>query len=236
MKNKSFWIITAVIIVIIGVGFYLASKSPVTQGVPDAPSQNNSIVGAKTFERSYSHNTGSATAPVQLVEFGDYQCPVCGAAYAPIKAVTDKYQSDPNFNFEFRNFPLSQHPYSQIAASAVEAAGAQGQYFQMHDLVYANQNDWSGSTDPMSFFTKYAQQLGLNVSQFTSDTTSYKYDTNVQQDEADGNAFGVNATPTFYVLDNGNPTQYVGVGNLTDLSNQIDQLMAKADAANPPKK
>jgi protein-disulfide isomerase len=136
---------------------------------------------------------------------------------------------------------LSQHPDAQIAASAAEAAGAQGKYFEMHDLLYTNQNDWSGSTDPVSYFVKYAQQLGLNVNQFQSDTTSFKYFTNVEQDMADGTALNIDATPTFYVLDgtssasNPTPTQYVGVENLTGLGTQITSLMAKADAANPPK-
>lgn len=238
--KKEFWIVAAVVVVLVGVGYFLAVKSPSTSSSIASltpPAHSSSIVGAKTFIRPYSHSTGSTSAPVTLVEFGDYQCPVCGAAYAPIKAITDKYASDPNFNFVFRNFPLPQHEDAQLAASAAESAGAQGKYFQMHDLLYENQNDWSGSTDPMSYFTQYAQQLGLNVDQFNADTTSYKYFSNVDQDMEDGNAFGVNATPTFYVLDGTTPTQYVGNGDIEgSMTTQIDTLMKAADAASAAKK
>ena len=248
--NKNFWVFSSVaviIIVLVGLAFYLAAKSPTSNGtssggIPTTPAIDPSIKGSKTYVESYSHMTGSANAPVTLVEFGDYECPVCGTAYQPVKTITDKYQSDPNFNFVFRNFPLSQHPDAQITASAAEAAGAQGKYYQMHDLIYAGQNDWSGSTDPVSYLVKYGQQLGLNMIQFQSDMNSFKYFKNVEQDMADGNAFGVDATPTFYVLDgtsstsNPTPTQYVGVSNLTGMSTQIDTLMTKADKANPSKK
>jgi protein-disulfide isomerase len=238
--KKEFWIVAAVVVVIVGVGIYFASKSSTssTSGVSlTPPDHSSSVVGAKDFLRSYSHSTASPTAPVTLIEFGDYQCPVCGAAYEPIKTITDRYASDPNFNFVFRNFPLPQHEDAQLAASAAEAAGAQGKYFEMHDLLYSNQNDWSGSTDPMSYFTKYAQQLSLNVDQFNSDTESYKYFTNVDQDMQDGNAFGVNATPTFYVIGGSSPTQYVGTGDITgSMSTQLDTLMKAADAKNPVRK
>ncbi len=227
--KKEFWIVAAIVVVLVGIGYFLTVHSPATTSIADLtpPAHDNSIVGNTTFIRPYSHSTNpsttSPTAPVTLVEFGDYQCPVCAASYAPIKAITDKYASDSNFTFVFRNFPLPQHPDAQLAASAAEAAGAQGKYFEMHDLLYENQNDWSGTTNPMSYFTKYAQQLNLNVTQFDYDTTSYKYFSNVDQDTQDADKFGVDATPTFYVLDNGNPTQ-------------IDSLMTAADAASAAKK
>jgi protein-disulfide isomerase len=239
--------VAVVIIALVGLAFYLAAKTPSTSGgtssggLPATPAIDTSIKGDAVYSRPYSHMTGSASAPVTLVEFGDYECPVCATAAAPIKVITDKYKLDSNFNYVFRNFPLSQHPDAQITASAAEAAGAQGKYFEMHDLLYANQNDWSGSTDPVSYLVKYGQQLGLDMNKFQSEMTSFKYFTNVEQDMADGTALKIDATPTFYVLDGTNsasnptPTQYVGVANLAGLGTQINSLMAKADAANPPK-
>src|ERR1700722_11498077 len=109
--KKEFWIVAAIVVVLVGVGYYFAVHSPDTSSTVDLnpPAHNNSIVRAKDYTRPYSHATNGLTAPVTLIEFGDYQCPVCGAAYAPIKAITDKYASDPNFSFVFRNFPLPQH-------------------------------------------------------------------------------------------------------------------------------
>jgi protein-disulfide isomerase len=236
--KKEFWIVAAVVVIIVGVGIYFASKSSTSTSAVSLtpPAHSTSIVGDTDFLRSYSHSTGSTNAPVTLIEFGDYQCPVCGAAYAPIKTITDRYSTDPNFNFVFRNFPLPQHEDAQLAASAAEAAGAQGKYYQMHDLLYSNQNDWSGSTDPMSYFTKYAQELSLNVDQFNSDTESYKYFSNVDQDTQDADKFGVDATPTFYVLGGSSPTQYVGNTDIEGkMSAQIDTLMKAADAVSAKK-
>lgn len=231
MKNKQFWIIAAVIVALVGVGFYLASKSPATISVPPTPAVDSSIKGDKVFTRSYSHMTGNtSTAKVTLVEFGDFECPVCGDVYPAVDGIVSKYESDPNFNYIFRNFPLAQHSNAQIAAEAAEAAAAQGKYFQMVNSLYTNQNEWSGSVDPVSNFVQYAQQLGLNTQQFQSDVTSYKYFKNVEQDMADANAFGVDATPTFYLINaSGQAQQFVGSGNISQMSAQIDSLMATAD-------
>src|SRR5258708_6923943 len=114
------------LVVIVG-GIWLLAKTPQQQ-------QAGKAIDSKSLVRSTSHMTGSPNAKVTLVEFGDFQCPACGAAYPVLKPILATYQSNPNFNFVFRNFPLPQHPYAQIAAEASEAAGAQGKYWQMHDM------------------------------------------------------------------------------------------------------
>ena len=220
--KKKFWIIAGIVVVVLGIGFWLAMKSPTTMGIPTAPKPDANIKGSQTLERSYSHMTGSPSAKVTLVEFGDYECPVCGEASQPLNDIISKYKNNPNFNFVFRNFPLdSIHPYAEIAAEAAEAAGAQGKYFQMHDALYTNQDEWTGSTDPVTDFVKYAQQIGLNMTQFKSDINSYKYQNNVAQDLADGNAYGIDATPTFFL----NGQKIVGVGSLNTFDSQIQALL-----------
>jgi len=231
MKNKQFWIIAVVVIALVGFGFYLASKSTDTISNPQPPATSDSIKGDKVYIRDYSHMTGDKNvAKVTLIEFGDFECPVCGTTYPVINDIVTKYKADSNFNYVFRNFPLPQHTNAPISASAAEAAASQGKYFEMIGQLYTNQDEWSGSVDPVSSFTKYAQNLGLDVNKFTSDTTSYKYYNNVQQDLADGNALGLNATPTFYLLDaSGNATQFVGAGDVGKMSSQIDTMMVAAD-------
>ena len=216
--NKQAFVMGGIIVVVIaamlGLAFFLKSISPTPI------TANPDIVGDKVFTRDYSHMTGSKDAKVTLVEFGDYQCPYCGAAYPTVKQVTDKYQSNPNFNFIFRNFPLTQHPNAQEAAEAAEAAGAQGKYFEMNGILYTNQNDWSGNIDPTSNFVSYATQLGLDVAKFTNEIKTSKYIDQITQDEKDGEALGVNSTPTFYL--NGQQLK-----SYTDLDAQVTAALAK---------
>ena len=113
--------------------------------------------------------------------------------------MTDKYASNPDFNFVFRNFPLPQHPNAPEAAEAAEAAGAQGKYWEMHDALYTGQNDWADVADPTSFFVQYATTIGLDVTKFTADVASDKYAAVITADTNDGDKLGVDATPTIYI-------------------------------------
>jgi protein-disulfide isomerase len=208
-------------VVVVAIGAFVVFKSG-DSGTPAAVGQP---VDQSKLVRTTSHMTGSPSAKVTLVEFGDYQCPSCGAAYQPIKDLVSQYSSNSNFNFVFREFPLSSvHPNADIAAEAAEAAGEQGAYWQMHDLLYQNQAEWADSGAPMQFFLKYAQQIGLDVNKFQTEVQASKFDSVISADVADGNAVNVNATPTFYV--NGVP--YVG-----DQGTAISDAIAKDLAALP---
>lgn len=203
-----------ILVAVVGFGFFLKSVSP------EKRQPNPNIKGEKVMTRSYTHMTGKVDAKVTVVEFGDFQCPYCGQAYAPVKNIVDKYSSNPNFNFIFRNFPLPQHPNAQEAAETAEAAGAQGKYWEMEGLLYEHQNDWSGNINPTSNFVSYAQQLGLDVNKFKTEVSTNAYVDNIDQDQADGNAWGVNSTPSFFV--NGQ-----AVASYTDLDGKIAAELAK---------
>lgn len=193
--NKETIVITVIsVLFIVGMGF-LVWKGP-SFSTPAAP-----IVASdpSLLVRANSHMTGSASAKVTMVEFGDYQCPACGAAYPILKQITDKYAGNPDFNFVFRNFPLPQHPNAPIAAEAAEAAGAQGKYFEMLDQLYANQNQWVDSSNPLTFFLSYAGKIGLAADKFTADVAASKYASAISADQSDGNQLGVNATPTVFI-------------------------------------
>lgn len=169
-----------------------------------------------------SHTTGSATAKVTMVEFGDYQCPACGVAYPYIKQIVDQYASNPNFNFVFRNFPLPQHANAPEAAEAAESAGAQGKYWEMYDLLYQNQKDWVDAADPTSVFVGYAAKIGLSVDTFKNDLATNKYKAVIDADKSDGEKAGVNATPTLYV----NGTKLGGY-SISNMKTAIDAALAK---------
>jgi protein-disulfide isomerase len=144
------------------------------------------------------HQTGPTTAKATLVEYSDYQCPACGAYYPVIKQLQKDFGD--KLNFVYRNFPLSQiHPRAELGARVAEAAGKQGKYWEMHDLLFEHQNDWVNGNDPQSVFVGYAQTLKINVDQFKKDLTNDEIGKHIQDDYAGGAKAGVNATPTFFL-------------------------------------
>ena len=139
------------------------------------------------------HIQGSETAPLTLVEYGDYQCPYCAAAYVNVSLVQD--QLGPRLRFVFRNFPLTQvHPLAEIAAEAAEAAGAQGKFWEMHDALYENQPALS----PV-LIVALAQGLGLDIERFNEDVASGRFRERVKRDFMGGVRSGVAGTPTFFI-------------------------------------
>jgi protein-disulfide isomerase len=179
------------------------------------------IKNTKALIHSDSHEI-NAHSKVTLVEFGDFQCPACGAEYPIVTQLLQTYNG--KINFVFRNFPLPQHQNAQQAAEAAEAAGAQGKFFDMYNMLYTNQNTWADTTNAMDYFTQYAKALHLNMDQFTSDVKSNKYQKKIQQDINDGYAVGVNATPTFFL----NGVAIEGGLPYNDFKNRIDQALQSA--------
>ncbi len=165
-----------------------------------------------------SHMTGKKDAKVNIVEFGDYQCPACGYANPIVEKLIEAYKDNPNVNFVFRNFPLPQHSNALISAEAAEAAGAQGKFWEMHNMIYSGQNDWSVSTKALEIFTGYAQKLGLDVKAFTDAVSQNKFQDVITKDRSDGNALGINATPTFFV----SGEKIEGILSFDDFKKKID--------------
>lgn len=139
------------------------------------------------------HAQGPPDAPLTLVEYGDYECPYCGMAYPIVKEV--QRQMGERLRFVFRNFPLSNvHPYATKAAEAAELAGAQGQFWPMHDLLFEHQH----ALDTIHL-ARYAGQLGLDPAQFAADLTAGVQHDHVREDFLSGVRSGVNGTPTFFI-------------------------------------
>ena len=142
---------------------------------------------------SQDHVQGSPQAPIQLVEYGDYECPYCGQAYVVVKALQRALGDD--LLFAFRNFPLTQvHPRAFPAACAAEAAGLQEAFWPMHDVLYENQQALEDED-----FLAYATEIGLDVAQFAKDMVSEPVAERVRADFLSGARSGVNGTPTFFV-------------------------------------
>jgi len=161
------------------------------------------------------HVQGPPTATLTLVEYGDYQCPFCGAAYPEVKKAQKELGS--NLRFVFRNFPLTRmHEFALNAAETAEAASAQGKFWEMHDFLYEHQSTLG---DP-SVALEFAKKLGLDTKKFQSELSQHKYQSRVKEDFDGGVRSGVNGTPTFYV----NGVRHEGEATAKDL---VKALQAK---------
>ena len=187
MSKQFLAIIAVVIIVFVGV-FAL-------NGHNKSNTSNKSSSGSG---KPTNHVEGKGSSGVTLVEYGDYQCPYCEQYYPIVKQVASDYIDQ--IYFQFRNFPLiSVHQIAFAGARAAEAASLQGKFWQMHDLLYDNQSQWSEAKDPTTYFHQYAQQLGLNVSKFESDYASNQVNDAINADLAVGNKLNIQGTPTFFL-------------------------------------
>jgi protein-disulfide isomerase len=165
-----------------------------------------------------NHLRSQGSSGVVLLEYGDFQCPACGAYYPIIKQLEEKYSD--KVTFQFRNFPLVQlHPNAYAAHRAAEAAAKQDRFFEMHDKLYENQQAWANASNPVVFFEDYATQLGLRLDQFRSDMASAEVNDIINADIKAAQAIGASATPTF-VLDGKkieeNPRDLEGFSKLLD--------------------
>jgi len=139
------------------------------------------------------HAQGDADAPVTLVEYGDYECPHCGRAYAILKLVQKHYGK--RLRFVFRNFPLNEsHPHAESAAEAAEFAGAHRRFWEMHDLLFENQDQLGGN-----LYLDAATELGLNGQALLGALETREYEARVRADFSGGVRSGVNGTPTFFI-------------------------------------
>ncbi len=139
------------------------------------------------------HIQGSAMAPVTLVEYGDYECPYCGAAFPIVKQIQQRMGDQ--LRFVFRNFPLTTvHPHAQEAAEAAELAGAQDKFWEMHDTLFNHQ-----SALDTPHLLQYAKSLGLDLEDSEDDLLSHRFAGRVREDFLGGIRSGVNGTPTFFI-------------------------------------
>src|SRR6267143_4300374 len=143
---------------------------------------------------SRDHIQGDPKALLTLVEYGDYQCPFCGAAYPEVKKVQKEMGS--KLRFVFRNFPLTNiHEFAMVAAETAEAAAAQGKFWEMHDFLYEHQ----ATLGDHSVALGHAKKLGLDTQRFEREIAQHGHEKRIKDDFMGGVRSGVNGTPTFYV-------------------------------------
>ena len=159
------------------------------------------------------HAQGDANAAVTLVEYGDYQCPSCGAVYPIVKQLQKDFGDQ--LRFVHRNFPLPQHDFAEFAAETAEFAATEGQFWEMHDALYESQDKMDDD-----LFPKLAEDLELDPEALTEALDKGKFEDRVAADIESGENSGVQGTPTFYI----NGKQHTG-------SIQYEALAAEIRAA-----
>ena len=195
--DKRLIIFSALVIFTVSLGFLLFKSLEMEKSKP------SSTPAALTTQKAESVSEadwvkGNKDSKVSLIEYSDLQCPACGAYYPVTKKLLTEFGE--SIIFAYRHFPLRQiHFNSQISAQAAEAAGLQGKFWEMHDLLFERQEKWAEEKDPKALFKQYAQELGLDVEQFKGDLESEKVRNEVEGDFQSGLKSGVNATPTFFL-------------------------------------
>lgn len=143
--------------------------------------------------QSFDHSRGPDHAAVTVVEFGDFECPNCKQAAPAVKLLLERF--DERVRFVFRNFPLAEvHPHAMMAAQAAEAAGAQGKFWEMYDLLFENQTHLKAQ-----HLHSYAERLGLDMARYTAEMDDEIYLQRVREHMESGRQSGVRATPSFFV-------------------------------------
>lgn len=229
--NKVAWIIFGAVIVLIFGGLIIYSHASNPSIDVSAINTNTIIPASAQNGHIADHVYGDANSKVVFVEYGDFQCPSCGGAYAQVKSATESYKD--KVAFIFRNFPLTTlHPNARAAAAAAEAAGLQGKYWEMHNMLYEGQADWESLSGDQrtNIFVSYASQLKLDTAKFKTDIASSTVNSKISFDQAVGNKIGVNATPTFYLdgqkLSDADSGQIVQ-GSTTVLTGLFDKALAQ---------
>ena len=192
-------IIIATVLLLVG-GVIFASK----MGSSSSPSDSKSSVPVSQENQkllevvSDDYVKGNKEASVTIVEYLDFECEACGAYYPLVKQLAEEFKD--NVRFVNRYFPLPGHKNGLPAALAVEAAGKQGKYWEMHNTLFDNQKSWGEkqSADP-AIFEGYAKQIGLNMDQYKKDVISNEVKERVNRDKTSGTKLGVSGTPTFFL-------------------------------------
>ncbi|HLL71421.1 MAG TPA: thioredoxin domain-containing protein [Pyrinomonadaceae bacterium] len=164
----------------------------------DAPADAATQVAAGATGANPPQAKGSANAPVTIEEFGDYECPPCGALHPELEKIKADYGD--RVRLVFRHYPLVRlHQNALAAAHAAEAAGLQGKFWEMHDRLYRGQKAWAGLGDARRIFTDYARDIGLDAERFARDMNGDEADRRIVADHERARSLGVNSTPVVFV-------------------------------------
>ncbi|EHR61512.1 MULTISPECIES: DsbA family protein [Saccharomonospora] len=203
----------------VAVAVLLVATRPDTAPPAEAHGKNTN---AELLVRPDSHRLSSASDDkVTLVEFLDFECEACGAAYPAVEQLREEYAGQ--ITYVVRYFPIPSHPNAELAAWTAQAAAEQGKFEAMYQMLFENQAEWGHRKQPQrDMFLGYARQIGLDLEQFREDWDSAATKDRVRRDQADGQALGVQGTPTFFL--NG---EMIAPQSLDDLRTAVESALAR---------
>lgn len=179
---------------------FLGGAYFLTSGNGGAGGDDGTVYAATAEITGTDHTKWAENGPVVLTEYSDIQCPACANIHFVLKELEQDKDITDNVTLVYRHFPLVQaHPYAVAAAQAAEAAGEQGKFFEMLDLQFAEQTEWSTSNDPTEYFTAYATELELDIEQYQADYSSNETQDIIFENQRSGREAQVAGTPTFYL-------------------------------------
>ena len=190
-SNTLWWVVGILVVASVLTMIFFSGQSgggpnPTSGQTPRAVDASDWVKGA------------TSTAKAILIEYSDFQCPACASYYPLIKSMTEKFGTE--LAFVYRHFPLSQiHINAKSAAAAAEAAGRQGQFWTMHDLLFDRQLDWAERLDAKKMFIRYARELGLDENLFATDLAKTELKEKIAASYREGEAIGVNSTPPLFL-------------------------------------
>ena len=233
-KSNTPMLIIGAVLIIAAIGgwwFYSSSKqAPATnanRATNAANTAKTSQIPANAPQGAQPPNqSGSPTAAVTLEEFADFQCPHCATKHPIMNEIKSMYGT--RIHFIFRNFPLQGHDKSYDAAVAAEAAGMQGKFWEMQNLLFSNQQAWTAAPTYKQIWKDYAQKIGLDIDRWENDMAGIAAKSRVDSDMERAKAIGVNSTPTLYI--DGVAVDFERDFNLDSLKYLIDMELQKADA------
>ncbi len=195
-ENRLPVILGVIIVAFLGLMFWMSESNKIDLSGVDInkeipASEQTGNISEHFFEKT------AKDSKVILIEYGDFQCGSCGAMSSKVKALAEKYGD--KISIIFRNFPIEGHTNALSAAAAVEAAGLQGKYWEMHSLMFDNQNEWSpaSATERTDFYKKYAKSIGLDENKLVEDMKSPKISRKITFDKNLGKQAKITGTPTF---------------------------------------
>ena len=231
MSGKMWIIFSVVVVAIVGGMIYMSSQgkldvSDLSEGSSNRilpAEERNGNIGDRVF--------GNKDAKILLIEYGDYQCnPGCRMFHENFSPIMQSEEYKDKIAFVYRNFPIPQiHPNAIASASAAEAAGQQGKFWEMWDALLTNQAEWSGAgpSERNSFFERYATAIGVNLEQFRTDQASEAVSKKIAFDRAIATAIGVSGTPTIFL--NGKQVDGERIGSTEAIKTLLDEAIAEAN-------
>lgn len=224
-RNVPFLIIFAALALTLTIAWYW-KRSATPRPLSASHNSRNQDRGPVPEGAKPAHMLGPADAPVMLEEFGDFQCAACGILHPMLNDL--KASVGARVVLVFRQFPLvNAHANAMAAARAAEAAGLQGKFWEIHDLLFENQKDWAQLPDPKPVFLDYASRIGVDVAKFQSDLTNPSIDQRIALDRERGRWIGVSSTPTLFINGREVPVQSLTPAKLRQL---VDAEFAAAGA------